>query len=75
MPPKNLKSYALADLLNNMGADIRNAGTTVITIHGVEGLQPVSADIIGDRIEAGTYMVAAALTGGRIRLTGADPDT
>ncbi len=64
---------ALADMLNNMGADIRDAGTTVITIHGVSSLQPVTATIIGDRIEAGTYMVAAALTGGKIRLTGADP--
>ena len=64
---------ALADMLNCMGADIRDAGTTVITIHGVSSLQPVTATIIGDRIEAGTYMVAAALTGGKIRLTGADP--
>ncbi len=64
---------ALADMLNSMGADIHDAGTTVITIRGVNALRPVSARIIGDRIEAGTYMVAAALTGGRIRLTGADP--
>ncbi len=64
---------ALADMLNQMGADIRDAGTTVITIHGVKSLQPVSARIIGDRIEAGTYMVAAALTGGKIRLAGVDP--
>ena len=65
---------ALADLLNKMGADIRDAGTAAITIKGVEALQAVSASIIGDRIEAGTYMVAAALTGGRIRLKGANPD-
>ncbi len=64
---------ALADMLNQMGADISDAGTTVITVHGVKSLQPVSTRIIGDRIEAGTYMVAAALTGGKIRLTGADP--
>ncbi|MFO8113109.1 MAG: UDP-N-acetylglucosamine 1-carboxyvinyltransferase [Desulfosalsimonadaceae bacterium] len=64
---------ALAGMLNSMGADVRDAGTTVITINGVRALRPVTAEIIGDRIEAGTYMVAAALTGGRIRLTGADP--
>lgn len=64
---------ALAEMLNQMGADIRDAGTTVVTIHGVGDLQPVTANIIGDRIEAGTYMVAAALTGGNILLKKADP--
>ncbi|MFW6081416.1 MAG: UDP-N-acetylglucosamine 1-carboxyvinyltransferase [Desulfosalsimonas sp.] len=65
---------ALAEMLNSMGADIKGAGTTVITINGVDSLKPVSASIIPDRIEAGTYMVAAALTGGTIRITRARPD-
>lgn len=64
---------ALADMLNRMGADIRDAGSPVITIHGVKSLQPVSARIIADRIEAGTFMVAAPLTGGTIRLTDTEP--
>ena len=70
---KEPEIVALAEMLNRMGADIRDAGSTVITIHGVESLSPVEAHIIGDRIEAGTYMVAAALTKGTIRLSGADP--
>lgn len=65
---------ALADMLNRMGADVRDAGTPVITIQGVTELKPVSARIIPDRIEAGTYMVAAALTGGSILLTDAEPN-
>ncbi|MFP4158424.1 MAG: UDP-N-acetylglucosamine 1-carboxyvinyltransferase [Desulfobacterales bacterium] len=65
---------ALAEMLNCMGADIKGAGTPVITIKGVDCLHPVSAYIIPDRIEAGTYMVAAALTGGTIRITSAEPD-
>ena len=65
---------ALADVLNAMGADIQGAGTSVINIHGVPQLQPVSYAIIPDRIEAGTFMIAAALTGGQITLRGAEPD-
>ena len=65
---------ALADVLNTMGADIQGAGTSVITINGVSGLKPVTYSIIPDRIEAGTFMVAAALTGGNITLRGAEPD-
>lgn len=64
---------ALADILNCMGADIRGAGTTTMTINGVPTLQPVSADIIPDRIEAGTLMIAAALTKGVVTLKGSDP--
>lgn len=59
---------ALADVLVSMGADIRGAGTSVITIRGVKSLKPVSASIIPDRIEAGTLMVAAVLTGGDVTL-------
>jgi UDP-N-acetylglucosamine 1-carboxyvinyltransferase len=65
---------ALADVLNGMGADIHGAGTAVITINGVSGLRPISYSIIPDRIEAGTFMVAAALTGGHVTLQGAEPE-
>jgi UDP-N-acetylglucosamine 1-carboxyvinyltransferase len=65
---------ALAEALNQMGADVQGAGTAVITINGVPGLKPVSYRIIPDRIEAGTFMVAAALTGGSVTLVNAEPD-
>jgi UDP-N-acetylglucosamine 1-carboxyvinyltransferase len=65
---------ALADVLNRMGAKIEGAGTSELTIHGVDQLNPVEATIIPDRIEAGTFMAAAALTGGDVTITGADPD-
>jgi UDP-N-acetylglucosamine 1-carboxyvinyltransferase len=64
---------ALADVLNQMGADISGMGTSVITIHGVSQLKPVSVSIIPDRIEAGTLMAAAVLTGGHVRLRGCEP--
>ncbi|MDJ0668357.1 MAG: UDP-N-acetylglucosamine 1-carboxyvinyltransferase [Desulfobacterales bacterium] len=63
---------ALANVLNRMGADIQGAGTAVITIRGVDFLKPVEAAIIPDRIEAGTFMVAAALTAGDVTLTGCE---
>ena len=65
---------ALADVLNKMGADIRGAGTAIITIKGVSKLHPVSAAIIPDRIEAGTFMVAAALTRGNVTLVNCNPE-
>lgn len=65
---------ALADVLNQMGADIEDAGTSVITIRGVDALRPGSFKIIPDRIEAGTFMVAAALTKGHVTLTGCEPN-
>jgi len=65
---------ALADVLNQMGADIEDAGTSVITIRGVDSLRPASFRIIPDRIEAGTFMVAAALTKGHVTLTGCEPN-
>jgi UDP-N-acetylglucosamine 1-carboxyvinyltransferase len=65
---------ALAGVLNKMGADIRGAGSSVIRIRGVSALQPVSYAIIPDRIEAGTFMVAAALTRGDVTLLDAEPD-
>jgi len=63
----------LADVLNTMGARIEGAGTNVITIEGVRDLHAVEASVIPDRIEAGTYMIATAMTGGELLLTGCDP--
>ena len=60
----------LADLLNAMGADITGAGTNEIIINGVERLNGTSYDIPADRIEAGTYLVAAAVTQGDVEITG-----
>ncbi|MBW2660562.1 MAG: UDP-N-acetylglucosamine 1-carboxyvinyltransferase [Deltaproteobacteria bacterium] len=64
---------ALADVLNKMGADIHGAGTSIITIKGVQSLHPVSVSIIPDRIEAGTFMVSAALTSGNITILNCEP--
>ena len=65
---------ALADYLNRMGARIAGAGTDEITISGVGELTPSSCDAIPDRIEAGTYLVAAGITGGALKLKGCRPD-
>lgn len=64
----------LANYLNGMGAKVRGAGTGVIRIEGVEKLQGVHHTVIPDRIEAGTYMVAAAITGGNVYVEGAISD-
>jgi UDP-N-acetylglucosamine 1-carboxyvinyltransferase len=64
----------LADFLNAMGAKIRGAGTDTIVIQGVERLTGASYDVLPDRIEAGTYLVAGAITGGRVRVKGTRPD-
>ena len=64
----------LADLLNAMGADITGAGTNEIIINGVEQLNGTSYDIPADRIEAGTYLVAAAVTQGDVEITGISAD-
>lgn len=64
---------ALAEVLKQMGADISGAGSSVITINGVKTLQPVTARIIPDRIETGTFMVAAALTGGEVWIHESEP--
>lgn len=65
---------ALAHVLKRMGAKIEGAGTPVVTITGVTALEPVSARIIPDRIEAGTFMVAGALTGGEVTVAGCEPE-
>jgi UDP-N-acetylglucosamine 1-carboxyvinyltransferase len=63
----------LADVLKSMGAKITGAGTDVITIEGVTSLKPAEAEIIPDRIEAGTFMIAAGMTGGEINVLGCNP--
>jgi UDP-N-acetylglucosamine 1-carboxyvinyltransferase len=64
----------LQNLLNTMGADIIGAGTDTITIHGVSTLQPCDYRIIPDRIVAGTFLVAAAVTRGSITLERVNPN-
>jgi len=64
----------LANMLRKMGADIEGDGTDTILIRGVEELKPVEHTIIPDRIEAGTFMIAAAMTGGQIRVQGCRPE-
>ena len=64
----------LAEMLIKMGADITGAGSDVITIVGVEKLNGTAHNVVCDRIEAGTYMVAAAMTGGEVRLLNARAD-
>lgn len=61
----------LAVMLNKMGAKIRGAGTPTITIDGVSDLGTAVHEVIPDRIEAGTYMIAAAMTGGEVTLENA----
>lgn len=63
----------LANFLNSMGADVRGAGTDVIKIYGVKHLKGCTYSIIPDQIEAGTYMVAAAATGGDVLIKNVIP--
>jgi len=63
----------LADLLNKMGAKIEGAGSATIRIQGVEQLRGARHRIIPDRIEAGTFVIAAALTGGDLNIAGCEP--
>ena len=64
----------LANFLNKMGAKIEGAGSDTIRIQGVERLVGASYDVMPDRIESGTYLVAGAITGGRVRLTHTTPE-
>lgn len=67
-PAEEPEIVDLANYLNAMGAKVRGAGTNVIRIDGVEKLKGTTHAVIPDRIEAGTYMVAAAMTGGDVWL-------
>jgi UDP-N-acetylglucosamine 1-carboxyvinyltransferase len=60
--------------LNSMGADIDGGGTSLVTIRGVESLVPVEHKVVPDRLEAGTFAVAGAITGGDVTVTGCHPD-
>jgi UDP-N-acetylglucosamine 1-carboxyvinyltransferase len=64
----------LAELLGKMGAHIEGAGTSTIRIQGVERLHGAEHTIIPDRIETGTFLIAAAITGGDITVTGCNPE-
>jgi UDP-N-acetylglucosamine 1-carboxyvinyltransferase len=63
----------LANFLIQMGADISGVGTDVVTIRGVQSLKGVRYRVLPDRIETGTYLVAAAMTGGKVRVRDTDP--
>lgn len=64
----------LANFLNSMGAKISGAGSSTIRIEGVDEVGGTSYSILPDRIETGTYLVAAAMTGGNVRLRKTSPD-
>ena len=64
----------LANFLQQMGAQIEGAGTDSILIQGVETLRGTNYSVLPDRIESGTYLVAAAITGGRVKIKGTRPD-
>jgi UDP-N-acetylglucosamine 1-carboxyvinyltransferase len=64
----------LANVLNRMGAHVRGAGTEIIEIEGVSRLEPFEYTVIPDRIEAGTFAVAAAITGGCIEMLNCMPE-
>lgn len=63
----------LCEMLSRMGADIEGAGSHSITIHGVKKLHGADYSIIPDRIEAGTYMIGAAMTGGNLSIANIPP--
>ncbi len=64
----------LANCLIAMGADIKGAGTDVITIQGVERLEGASFSVMPDRVEVGTYLTAVAMTGGKVKIKSAKPE-
>jgi len=63
----------LCKFLISMGADIEGAGSSTVKIHGVEEMHPAEHTVLGDRIEAGTFLIAGALTGGEVEVTGISP--
>ena len=64
----------LATLLQEMGADIRGAGTSTIEVSGVRELWPTRHSVVPDRLEAGTYVIAGAITGGEVTVRDCVPD-
>ena len=64
----------LVGFLRAMGAQIAGEGTDTLTVHGVSGLQGATYSVMPDRIEAGTYLVAAAATRGRVKIEGIIPE-
>jgi UDP-N-acetylglucosamine 1-carboxyvinyltransferase len=64
----------LAQMLRRMGADIEGDGTDTIVIRGVKNLRPAQHTVIPDRIEAGTFMIATAITGGEVKIEGCRPE-
>lgn len=64
----------LADFLNRMGARVEGAGTSTVTVHGCPSLCPCEFRVPSDRLQAGTYMLAGALTGGQVTVRGILPE-
>ena len=64
----------LANCLIAMGADIKGAGTDLVTIQGVERLEGASFSVMPDRVEVGTYLTAVAMTGGKVKIKSAKPE-
>lgn len=63
----------LIDMLKGMGADIEGKNSDTLIVQGVEALQPANCSIIPDRIETGTYLIAAGATGGEVNITKCEP--
>lgn len=70
---KEIEIINIADFLNNMGAKIKGAGTSTITIEGVKELKGATIDVIPDRIEAGTYLMIGAMIGDNLSVCGIEP--
>ncbi len=71
---KEPEIVSVATFLNNMGANIKGAGTSKITINGVESLHGCFTEVIPDRIEAGTYIIAGALVGDNLKISNMIPE-
>lgn len=65
----------LANCLNALGAQIEGAGESTVVVHGVERLHGGHYDVLADRIETGTFLIAGAMTGGKVRTRNASPET
>lgn len=63
----------LADFLNGMGARVSGAGSSTLVVEGVDSLHGVEHPVVGDRIEAGTFLIGGAVTRGEVTVTGVDP--